>query len=67
LFILDPNNPYRTLEIRARVELTPDPNYEFAEKVGKKYNNADLRAMDQPGQSRVTVTLHPLKYNTWGG
>ena len=25
LFILDPTNPYRTIEIRANVELTPDP------------------------------------------
>ena len=65
LFILDPNNPYRTLEIRAKAELTPDPNYEFADQVGKKYN-ADLRAMDQPGQSRFVVTLEPLRYNPWG-
>jgi PPOX class probable F420-dependent enzyme len=66
LFILDPHNPYRTLEIRARASLTPDPKYEFANKVGKKYDNADLRGMDQPGQSRFIVTLEPFKYNTWG-
>ena len=66
LFILDPNNPYRTLEIRARAELTPDPDYVFADKFGKKYNNADLRTNDQPGQTRYVVTLQPLKYNTWG-
>jgi PPOX class probable F420-dependent enzyme len=66
LFILDPKNPYRTLEIRARASLTPDPDYAFADHFGKKYDNADLRAMDQPGQSRVVATLEPLKYNTWG-
>jgi PPOX class probable F420-dependent enzyme len=66
LLISDPNNPYRTLEIRARASLSPDPNYEFADKVGKKYNNADLRSMDQPGQTRFIVTLEPLKYNAWG-
>jgi PPOX class probable F420-dependent enzyme len=37
LFILDPTNPYRTIEIRANVELTPDPDKAllpvFAEKV----------------------------------
>jgi PPOX class probable F420-dependent enzyme len=66
LFILDPKNPYRTLEIRARASVTPDPRYEFAEHLGKKYDNADLRGMDQPGQSRFIVTLEPLRYNTWG-
>jgi hypothetical protein len=66
LFILDPKNPYRTLEIRAQAEVTPDPNYEFADTLGKKYDNADLRTMDQPGQSRYVVTLEPLKYNVWG-
>jgi PPOX class probable F420-dependent enzyme len=66
LFIADPKNPYRTLEIRARASLAPDRDYAFAEHFGKKYDNADLRKMDQPGQSRVVVTLEPLKYNTWG-
>jgi len=60
LFILDRANPYRTLEIRARAELTPDERYTFADKVGRKYN-ADLRTMDQPGESRVVVTLKPAK------
>jgi PPOX class probable F420-dependent enzyme len=66
LFILDPQNPYRTLEIRARAELTPDPDYALSAKVSQKYDNADFRKMDQPGQSRYLVTLEPLKYNTWG-
>jgi PPOX class probable F420-dependent enzyme len=65
LFIIDPANPYRTVEIRARAELQPDEDYVFAEKFGRKYG-ADLRAMDPPGQSRVVVTLRPVKVNTWG-
>jgi PPOX class probable F420-dependent enzyme len=65
LFFLDPANPYRTLEIRARAEIQPDPDYAFADKLGEKYH-VDLRQRDQPGQSRVVVTLHPIKYNTWG-
>jgi PPOX class probable F420-dependent enzyme len=65
LFILDPANPYRTVEIRARAELSPDDDYVFADKLGHKYG-ADLRAMDPAGQSRVVVTLQPVKVNTWG-
>jgi PPOX class probable F420-dependent enzyme len=62
LFILDRANPYRTLEVRARAELSPDRDYAFADKVGKKYS-ADLRTMDRPGESRVVVTLRPIKVN----
>src|SRR5918912_2652415 len=42
LFFLDRANPYRTLEVRARAELSSDRDYVFADKVGKKYD-ADLR------------------------
>ncbi len=59
-FILDRGNPARTLEIRARAELTPDPDYAFANKVGKKYG-VDLHQMDRPGESRVVVSLIPVK------
>ena len=61
-FILDRANPYRTLEMRARAELNPDPDYIFADKLGRKYS-ADLRKIDQPGEHRVVVTLHPIKVN----
>jgi PPOX class probable F420-dependent enzyme len=62
LFLLDRANPYRTLEVRARAELSPDSAYAFAAKVGKKYS-ANLRTMDRPGESRVVVTLRPIKVN----
>ena len=67
LLILDPTNPYRTLEIRARAELAPDPDYAFADQLARKYGGGvDLRTNDKPGESRVVVTLHPVKFNTWG-
>jgi PPOX class probable F420-dependent enzyme len=65
-FILDPANPYRTLEIRARAEITPDPDYTFAKKLGAKYGGVDLSTRDRPGERRVVVSLQPLKVNTWG-
>jgi PPOX class probable F420-dependent enzyme len=65
-FIIDPASPYRTLEVRARAEVSPDPDYEFATKVGNKYGGVDMRSNDRPGESRVVVTLHPVKVNTWG-
>jgi PPOX class probable F420-dependent enzyme len=58
LFFLDRANPYRTLEIRARAELSPDDGYAFAGRLGRKYS-ADLRTMDRQGERRVVVTLRP--------
>ena len=57
--------PYRYLEIRGDAEITPDDDYEFADKVGAKYN-ADLRTRDQPGDTRVVVTIRPARIVTWG-
>jgi len=66
-FVIDPSNPYRTLEIRAKAELTPDPEYQFADKVAKKYgSDIDLRKNDKPGETRVVVSLQPTKVNAWG-
>jgi len=65
LFFIDPSNPYRTLEIRARAHMEPDPDYAFADRVGAKYG-ADLRKNDRPGESRVAVTFTPTKVNPHG-
>jgi len=65
LLILDLANPYRYLEIRGDAEIEPDPDYIFADKVGAKYQ-ADARDMDQPGESRVVVTVRPRRVRAWG-
>jgi PPOX class probable F420-dependent enzyme len=66
VFFVDPENPYRTLEIRANASTEPDPDYVFAGKLGAKYGGANLRERDQPGESRVVVTFEPVKVNTFG-
>jgi len=66
LFILDPANPYRTLEVRARAQITPDAEYAFAKKLGAKYGGVDFSTNDRPGETRVVVSLQPVKVNTWG-
>ena len=63
LFILDAANPARYLELRGDATLEPDPDYAFADQVGAKYGGADLRTRDQPGDSRVVVTLDPVRVN----
>lgn len=65
LLILDLANPYRYLEIRGDAEVEPDPDYSFADKLGAKYQ-ADLRERDNPGESRVVVTIRPHRIRAWG-
>jgi hypothetical protein len=43
----------------------PDDDYTFADKLGAKYG-ANLRERDQPGETRVKVTLPLTKVVTWG-
>jgi len=62
LFILDRSVPSRYLEIRGDVELSDDPEYAFAERVGQKYG-ADLRSFDGDHPGRVVVTLRPVRVN----
>ncbi|MEY2417084.1 MAG: hypothetical protein QOH53_2418 [Ilumatobacteraceae bacterium] len=63
LFILDPANPMRYLELRGDATIEPDNDYAFADQVGEKYGGVDLRNMDQPGESRVVVTIEPVRVN----
>jgi hypothetical protein len=62
LFLLDPASSYRYLEIRGDADITADDDYAFADALGAKYST-DLRVHDQPGQSRVKVTIRPARVN----
>lgn len=64
-FFIDPENPYRTIELRGSVTIEQDPDYGFAGKVGEKYGS-DLREMDGPGEARSTVTFEIDKIHTFG-
>jgi len=60
LFVVDPQNPGRTLEVRADVEFAPDPDCAFCARAGAKYGQ-DFRANDRPGETRSIVTLRPRR------
>ncbi len=65
LIILDPETPYRTLELRGHAEIAPDPDFAFADRVGAKYG-ADLREMGPPDDTRVVVTIVAERVTAWG-
>ena len=62
LFILDLGRTSRYLELRGDARIEPDDDYTFAAKVQEKYG-LDVRSHDQPGQSRVVVTVEPVRVN----
>ncbi len=61
LFVLDPQNPMRYLEIRGDAEIADDMDYAFATRVGAKYGGADLREMDGADHRRDVVTIRPSR------
>jgi PPOX class probable F420-dependent enzyme len=60
LFIIDPANPYRTLEVRAEADLAPDPQKATVAKFAKLYN-VDEAMLMAAGDDRYTVTYRPRR------
>ena len=63
LFLMDPQNPYRTLEVRARATVGPDTDrtvtYRLLKAVGAEGMNLD--ELDGPGVTRYIAELDPIK------
>ena len=65
--IVDPENPYRYLEIRGEVtKVEEDPNLDFINAMAKKYLDQDEYPFHQPGDERVVVFVEP-KHTTQMG
>jgi len=65
IFVVDPANPYRTLEVRGDVTITPDPGLETLTAVLAAYGTT-LDAFAGPKDQRVTVRLQPTRVVTQG-
>jgi PPOX class probable F420-dependent enzyme len=60
LSIVDPENPYRYLEIRGKVvRIDPDPDLAFINSMAKKYLGEDVYPWHQPGDERVVIVVEP--------
>jgi PPOX class probable F420-dependent enzyme len=58
LFLLDPTNPYRTVEIRGDVTIEDDPGLTTLQALLAKYGT-DLDSFSGPKEDRRRVTLTP--------
>src|SRR5207237_2968083 len=67
LSIMDPENPYRYLQIRGRVvDVTKKGADQHIDKMAKKYLNKDKYPFRQPGEERVIFKIEPEKTHTMG-
>ncbi len=67
LSILDPDDPYRYLEIRGVVaDVEDDPDLAFINSMALKYLGLDRYPWHQPGDERIVVVVEPTKTTTMG-
>jgi len=67
LAIVDPDNPYRYLEIRGRVvEITEQGADDHIDKLAKKYLGVDKYPYRQPSETRVIYKIKPEHTNMMG-
>ena len=60
LSIVDPDNPYRYLEVRGVVDrIEPDPDRRFIDSMANKYMGVDKYPWTRPGEERVVVVVKP--------
>ncbi len=60
LSLVDPENPYRYLEVRGEVDrIEEDPENAFINAMAKKYLGQDEYPFHQPGDERVVVHVRP--------
>jgi PPOX class probable F420-dependent enzyme len=67
LSILDPDNPYRYIQIRGRVErVTEEGADAHIDSLAKKYLGKDKYPYSQPGEVRVIFEIEPTKVQVQG-
>jgi PPOX class probable F420-dependent enzyme len=65
--LIDPDNPYRYLEIRGRVaEVTQNGAEKHIDKMAKKYLDKDKYPFARPGEQRVLIKITPERFSTMG-
>jgi len=67
LAIMDPDNPYRYIQIRGRVHRAAEEGADaHIDQLAKKYLGKDTYPFRQPGEVRVTYEIEPLSASGMG-
>ena len=65
--LIDPDNPYRYLEIRGRVaDITQEGADKHIDKMAKKYLGQDKYPWARSGEHRVLIKIAPERFSTMG-
>jgi PPOX class probable F420-dependent enzyme len=67
LTLIDPDNPYRYLEVRGRVvDITEKGADQHIDKLARKYLGVDKYPYQQPGEVRVLYRVKPEHVHAYG-
>lgn len=67
LSILDPENPYRYLEVRGNVtEITEEGAADHIDKMAKKYLGVEAYPFSKEGEVRVLYKIEPTHFTSMG-
>lgn len=67
LSVVDPDNPYRYVEVRGQVEeITEEGAWDHIHKMAKKYLGQDKYPHAKEGEVRVLYKIRPDNVGTWG-
>ncbi len=67
LAMMDPDDPYRYLEVRGEVaEMTEEGALDHIDKMAKKYLDQDKYPYARPGEVRVLIKIQPRHYTAMG-
>jgi hypothetical protein len=67
LAIVDPDNPYRYVQVRGRVKRCTEQGADrHIDSLAKKYLGQDKYPYAQPGEVRVLCEIEPTSVSAWG-
>ena len=67
LSIMDPDNPYRYIQVRGKVRrITENGANAHIDSLAKKYIGQDKYPWSRPGETRVTYEIEPTAVQTMG-
>jgi hypothetical protein len=66
IFIHDPFNSTRYIEIHADLEVEPDPDLAFERRVGRKYGIREFSPAEQGQAGRMILVANPVRISTIG-
>lgn len=66
MLVMDPESPFRWVEVRGRVEMEEDVDNVFIDTLAQRYFGTERYEKDPPGVTRMIFTLKPERVKSQG-